>query len=421
MLWISLITAVKSGIPMDIFGSAELNAECPSGRATVTVDSTFSGCSLSGITTSSLQSIIYSKTSITIRVLQSTFINCYSVNASGGVFSLKTATLEVEECKFTSCSARETSYGGVLYQTSTSKLIMTKSRAEKCYAGKGGGVMRIAGGSVTIKDNCVFNNCNAQFSSGGAISDSTSGSGAGVITVSNTKITSCHGKGGSLGGAIWIAGATTTLSNCEINSCQSVYGGGAVYQMNSGSKVTISDCIVKKCLGKCLATACPGGALALEGGSTTITNTIFEECHAKKSGGVIGTQGRNPDRWGKVVIRNCQMIKCTADQYAGAMYFTKGAYSLTIDDLLCDECYGTGTKGLTIYISNISTFSWRNLCIRGTGSLVYSVKNQPSVYDANNGCPITNSFTNNEILNMMSKKRKYVIWHLSGLIVYMML
>ena len=75
------------------------------------------------------------------------------------------------------------------------------------------------------------------------------------------------------------------------------------------------------------------------------------------------------------------MIGCECGEYGGALYFNKAGYSLVVDNLVCSECYGSGGKGLSIYICSIAAFEWSNLCIRGSGYLVYSVVNQPAASD----------------------------------------
>lgn len=108
---------------------------------------------------------------------------------------------------------------------------------------------------------------------------------------------------------------------------------------------------------------------------------------------------------GTVVIRDCEMMNCEAGEYGGALYLAKEGYSLTIDGLACYDCYGTGSEGLTICISRITEFVWNNLCIHGSGNLVYAVINQPAESDFLQICSAR--FTANDFIGTRSRTWKH--------------
>lgn len=387
-LCIVAVQSAKQEALGSLKSSIQLSDTCPSSTTKVSKNSEYIGCTVSGLSNDASGGVFTSSTNVIIKIQDSYFSKCYSSSGSGGVcYSLK-ATYEIDNCTFVECSARSVqSKGGILYQTETAKLTMTNSKVDMCYSGANGGVIQVYGGDAVIKDNCVFSRSYANANSGGVVCEVSQGS---IIEITGCTILHCESKGNSAGGCLFVNYANWSICDCILENCTSVKGGGAIYQWN-GVSLIVDNCIFTTCVATCTNSQFQsGGGIALEGGVTSITNCAFSGCYSYNNGGAIGTVYRSGNDFvATVAISNCKMTECRASLYGGALFVNKSTWSVAIDTLICSDCYGTeGREGLSVYILSIETLTWRNLCISGTGSLFYSVINQPLEADLER-CPET--------------------------------
>ncbi|KAA6330476.1 MAG: hypothetical protein EZS28_053495, partial [Streblomastix strix] len=82
-------------------------------------------------------------------------------------------TLNIKDCKFTTCKARDT-IGGAIYaeiKSSNAQITLTRTQFLQCTAQSGGGLSIISnyGGLFIIENSCIFKECKATSGNGGGI------------------------------------------------------------------------------------------------------------------------------------------------------------------------------------------------------------------------------------------------------------
>ncbi|KAA6388693.1 MAG: hypothetical protein EZS28_015780, partial [Streblomastix strix] len=134
------------------------------------------------------------------------------------------------------------------------------------------------------------------------------------------------------------------ITSCNFTSCSSTTGqGGAIYATITYSSIQITNSQFNQCNSKT-----SGGALYIYGGGLTLSNVQFIGCHADTSGGAIEGSCRN----GTWNIGQCQFNGCYSTGKGGALQITIGPSlygNLQVQQCSFTGCYSTTDSGGAIY------------------------------------------------------------------------
>ena len=208
----------------------------------------------------------------------------------------------------------------------------------------------------------------------------TSGSGAGVYMLRNSRLSSCKVQDNvstsGYGGGVYAANASVEDCDIEGNTCYN--NGGGVYASNS----TVSECNISGNNTIYIGSICSGGGVYAS--SSTVTGCqITHNTSAYYGGGVY--------LYNSSTIRDCQIVHNTTNRYGGGVYTDYGgsilscrisrnrssysgggiysSYSLLVRNCLVDNnsvvntsssyggggIYGSGTVVNTTIVRNTST------------------------------------------------------------------
>lgn len=356
----------------------ELTA-CATKRTELTANADYKSCSWS-LNGNSQGSVLYTITAITLKLTSCTAKNCYSSQA-GGFLYVTDATVTFTTCTFTSCRASGDYPGGVVYQGINTDLTATKCNFTSCYAMKGGGCFEVAyPGKLTVKGwPSVFNKCYAASASGGVIRDLSYSAGA-TVNASSLTVTACDARGSSSGGGfLWSYMGTSTVTSCTFKNCWTTGGGGAVYQMTKTSKMTMTSCTMQNCSANTRQEAhYGGGAFCMHAGTFEMSKCTMKNCYTIGNGGAIAlTEAKDVFT---VTVNNCTITNCSStNAYGGGLWANGTQSSLTVKSLIASQCTAKNAQGIVIYIqTKLKTMSLTNLCIRGSGHLVYAASSPPA-------------------------------------------
>ncbi|WP_407375621.1 right-handed parallel beta-helix repeat-containing protein, partial [Methanobrevibacter sp.] len=223
--------------------------------------------------------------------------------------------------------------------------------------GNGPGSAVYIGSSGCTIDNCAFESC--QYNNGGAIH----GSGSATNTmISNCNFTNNEGRWTGIGGAIYFEGSDNEIDGCNFDSniagsSGAIYSAGTLTVRNSnftnnkgsnanGGAVYIGgeNSVVDNCYftgNEVTANHLFGGAIALAGSGSSITNSNFESNKAGH-GGAVYIESPN------INVENCNFTDNNAN--------TGGAISVYNDNATITNCNFTDnsatTNGGAIYIAD---------------------------------------------------------------------
>lgn len=277
------------------------------------------------------------------------------------IFLVSSGTLTLTSCKFTSCGYSSTDvYAGCMYFSDSTVANIYSCSFKDCHSGSGGAIKNDSKGTVTLKD-CEFDSCYSFSYSGGAIT--TSG---GKLINENNNFTNCwtDGHGGSIMQYRYVQSGNDSITNCRFsNGKAQLTGEGA------------------------------GGGVLFCDGVLTVSECTFVECHAVWDGGAIAFFDAMTNDNVIVTISSCEIIRCTAGVGGGAISVssqTANHPTITLSSVLIQDCSASSSYGQAIHIYSCSSFTWSNLCIVGTGTLIKSATTAisvPSSSDMTSGCP----------------------------------
>lgn len=374
--------------------AGELTA-CPSARTELTASGTYSysSCKWNSFDGKTKQGgVFHTIIAITIKITSCTATSCKS-SAAGGFLYFTDATVTMTSCTFKTCSASGDYPGGVVYQGINSALTSVKCTFTSCWTKKGGGCFEIAYAPATLNVTgpSTFTTCYAKESSGGVIRDLAYDAGA-KITASDLTVTGCDSRGGSSGGGfLWSYMGSSTISKCTFKNCWTSGGGGVVYQMTSTSSVSLSECTADNCSANTRNVAdFGGGLLCAQGGTSSVKKCTMTKCYTINNGGALAfTQAKAAVI---ITVENCTIKECkSTTAYCGGIWVNGTSCKFTLKKLICIDCSAKNTdKGVAIYIqTELKTFSWSNLCIRGSQkNLITCAKSTPATHYWINWCTI---------------------------------
>jgi hypothetical protein len=262
--------------------------------------------------------------SVTIR--RSSISDCRSSdNEGGGVVFTYSGAVDISDCE----AANVYSYrvgAFVLSESGPVTLVRTTVRDSFAYAEGGwdgaGGYVRVGDAPLTVQD-CTFRNLHANGCGvwGGIIGSRASGSAP--ISISGSRFENCSSRnacGGTNGRVIHTYYRPLTVTNCTFigsNPWQGWEGYGSRF----------------------------GGALAIEGGSATVTGCNFTDQRANERGGAIYAYGPV-----QVAISGCSFVRCMNG--AQAVGFDQGADGATWSMSNCtfsgSGVYNWGSRPLSL-------------------------------------------------------------------------
>jgi hypothetical protein len=258
----------------------------------------------------------------------------------GGVIRATTNdTVVIEDTRMTGCSSNY--YGGCVFAESNATVSMARVTVENCRAeNERGGVVRASSGAVTITDS-TFKNIYSYGTGSFVYSES------GSISVSGSTISDSNSspyEDGNYGGFIHIANAPLLVEDCVFRNLfsRSRARWGGIIGSRSGSsypmtivRTRFEDCsafdpyntyhgrIIHSYYRPLIVQDCDfvgsrstysssentyrGGAIHIDGGTFTITGSLFDRQTAYDRGGAIYAQGPSTG-----TIDGCTFTGCTS-------------------------------------------------------------------------------------------------------------
>ncbi len=244
--------------------------------------------------------------------------------ANGGALHLTTGShSDLDYVAFTgnvagSGASNNYSNGGGIYTENVTSFTADNCTFTGHLARNGGGVQLYGtGGSCAT---CYFTDCN--FTNN-------------WCDDSNTYFDATIGSCNFHGGAVCVQGVPAVFSKCSFSGNTAYNGSGAIHINNTNSAVTCSDCTFSD---NSTGSDASGGAVMVEYGSFTASDTSFERNSAKDGGAIYSSQALS--------LTDCILDNNSARSSAAAIYV---AGDLTI----------AGTDTLTCAIRNHGTTSSR--------------------------------------------------------------
>ena len=207
----------------------------------------------------------------------------------------------------------------------------------------GGAIYMSSYGSGHVISNCVFSG-NIATNNGGAIF----GQNLEGITIYGTSFPT--NRANSTGGGLRLglrSGFDAVIDNCQFTNNNVAAGthGGAVYFEGSSSGLTITNSHFEGCS---TGSNSDGGAVyVFNGGSLYLTDTVFTNCTAGRSGGAVWASGSS----GSWTITNSHFEACSAGSSGdgGAVRVESGA-TFYLADTVFTNC-STGDDGGALSLS----------------------------------------------------------------------
>lgn len=178
------------------------------------------------------------------------------------------------------------------------------------------------------------------------------------------------------GGAIYNYYGTASLANMTISGNTASEKGGAIY--NYGGNLTIADSTL------CENEAYNGGAIYVAGGAFTIMNSFFSENSASYEGGAI----YNGSSLKSLKITNAYFTANSAQHYGGAIYDNGGTLTLTNSVFSANSALDSNSLGGAIYnSSSMSAIELYNCTIAGNKA----VRSGGGIYRGNGTIKVYNT------------------------------
>lgn len=233
------------------------------GRATLNGSTKIAGCSAPG-----LGGGIYQQGTSSVLTLDddAAVTDCTTKKDGGGIYIKEGTCFLRGNAEVNGCTAAES--GGGLYPASGARIFMEGSSAvRRCTATSLGGGMFINGGSASLSESAVFEDCSAAGFGGGAMWVNNSGSFA------MSESAAIRGCSAANGGGIYNANNCTVVmqDNALITGCSATTAGGAVFNTGVGSKFTVKS--VAKITGNTCSVSGKGAGIHCANGTVTVYST----------------------------------------------------------------------------------------------------------------------------------------------------
>jgi len=286
-----------------------------------------------------------------------TFLNAKSAEG-GAIYNL--GNLKLTNCVF---SNNEASLGGAVYNKNNLEINRCEFKDNKVDMGDSlGGAIYTRQGVCKVVETVFQSNC--AYGDGGAINNNYDG----YLLLVNTKFQTNHARS---------AGAVCNGMNCNISSCE--FGkntaermGGAIFSMGN---LKIDDTQFKENSARFDVGGAIGTDDAESSYTTTITNTMFFNNHAKSAGAIssngelfllnINCTNNSADENGgavasskNMVIKNSNFLNNHADNYAGAIIGVGGMNNFINNNFGSNSAlYGGAVVVTSASILNINNFT----------------------------------------------------------------
>lgn len=263
----------------------------------------------------------------------------------------------IENCIFNECHAE---YGGGLACTNESSPTVSYCQFLKCSANNYGGGVHCEGGSAPEIFECDFR-YNTVWYAGGGLS---------CLSGADVKIYGCNFDFNSTpvgdtvgGGAIFVEGATTYFEQCIFNTNSASSGGGANIRSSTGSQFV--DC-------NFLRNTADGGGGAV---SQWNSETSFIGCDFTSNGALsYGNGGAFNCRGSQLVLATCEFSENYSNNNGGVFYLWESNISADQCEFLNNEA--PGNEG-GVLVSNNSSHLFRSCQFYGNsasyGAVAYYV------------------------------------------------
>jgi hypothetical protein len=304
----------------------------------------------------------------------------------GGVIRATTNdTVVIEDTRMTGCSSNY--YGGCVFAESNATVSMARVTVENCRAeNERGGVVRASSGAVTITDS-TFKNIYSYGTGSFVYSES------GSISVSGSTISDSNSspyEDGNYGGFIHIANAPLLVEDCVFRNLfsRSRARWGGIIGSRSGSsypmtivRTRFEDCsafdpyntyhgrIIHSYYRPLIVQDCDfvgsrstysssentyrGGAIHIDGGTFTITGSLFDRQTAYDRGGAIYAQGPSTG-----TIDGCTFTGCTSQNNPAIGYEAigfenndAGSWSISNSHFIGSGIHNYGTRPMNVAAS----------------------------------------------------------------------
>ena len=317
------------------------------------------GCTVSGSDADSNGGVLYSTSSKSIAISNSTFDG--NDSASGVIYLTKTTLVSTND-KY----LNNTSKYGLFYVNSGSSLTINNGTMNNNTASKLGAGIYMPNGTLAIDGLSATGN-SVTGGNGGVICISSKAGVTSTATINNATFTS---NSAEIGGAIHVscdlsdvtetklAVSTLTVSNSKFVGNQatldSADGKGGAISINNGAVVTLNDVTFES------NTAAHGGAIGFINGTLTINGIVASDNEAtgytnngsmkSGNGGAIniGTGSFTLNK-GTTITEN-KFIDNVAHAGGGAIYCYDTTTILTIEQITCTGNEATTNYGGAIYI-----------------------------------------------------------------------
>lgn len=363
----------------------ETLATCPTGHLQLSSDSTFKNCEVSDITAPNAAVLFQLSNKLVLTLKKSKFMRIRG--SYGAVIGMTTeSTVDMEDCEIIDCSGSSTQYKGGAVYFGFGYFYNRNNLFKDCSHAGIGGAFYINSVTEATFDDCKFINCSAAGGAGIGCYYS-----AKIFTVTNCTFDDCRSIGDNgNGGGVYMEWGGCRLDKCVITKCSSANGGAGLHGLYGNTTLwncEFSDCVsyVKNNTGVYY-----GGCVSATGGPFAAYRCTFTNCQCEEHGGALffGSLTVNANNY-TTTVHKCTITKCSAGGEGAAIYFSRETHTLVLDGIVCYDCSAIEDgMGRMIYIDAVAAFTWSNLCITGTGSVFYSVVNQPPADKLTEDCTI---------------------------------
>lgn len=308
----------------------ETNATFPSGHMaasqTIIERCTFEHCYVKTAAAGAVES-----DALDVRLIDSTFNNCYSENRNGGALNVY---------------AGDTENGA-----EGSSVTITRCGFVDCWNPTNGGAIRCTAKSLKVEGSS-FSGCHG--ATGGAIA--MTGKSQTKLEIYGTSFSECYAS--AIGGVVSTNAPTLVVGEYEYNSvttqtsltdCNAPSYGGIYQNTSAGtSTATVNNASFENCV----STGSASGALHTGAKTLSITDTTFTGCSASGNGGAMYHTGTTE------TLTRCVFENCTSGGSGGGAYLNAAR---TVSDTSCSGCTAVNNGG-GLYIKPTSSSSTMTGC-----------------------------------------------------------
>jgi predicted outer membrane repeat protein len=275
-------------------------------------------------------------------IANSTFESSLSLVAPGGAISAQGSDLIITGCSFKKSTSRAAQAGAIMIwgndygATRQRRATISGCTFADSTSSAPGGAISIQLDSkedTIIVANCSFTNSVSLVSSGGAIAMTSNG---------NLTLVGCtfaHSQSPAQGGAIWVGlyngeNVSTTINGCSFTNSNSIGANGGAITINAGpASITNTAFSYSSAYGQ-------GGAVYFSGTHLALSGCTFEASRSGGAGGAASCAGQT------AIITNCSFTDNTATgSFGGALSCTSDSAEITSCTFSGNTCTGCNAGG----------------------------------------------------------------------------